>query len=1170
MLLKKIKLAGFKSFVDPTVIPLPSQLVAIVGPNGCGKSNIIDAVCWVMGETSAKHLRGELLTDVIFNGSNTRKPIGQASVELIFDNQDGSLGGEYASYAEISIRRLITREGESVYFLNGARCRRRDIVDIFLGTGIGPRSYSIIAQNMISRIIEAKPDELRIYLEEAAGVSKYKERRRETENRIQHTKDNLARLNDIRMELEKQLEHLKRQASAAEKFKSLKQEERLLRSHFYGVQWKQYTADLANGTLHIQREETALEAKQLELNDIIRMIEKDQNQREVTQASFQKIQQQYYVIGNDITRLEQDIHYHQERRGQWEVDVATVESDSVTVKNDFDQVIDDEHEFTRELAKLQPAFIQSKEKSVVADTALSSAEKNLQDWQGQWDTFNQTTAKTTQTAQVEQTRIQHIEQKMLALQQLQKKREEENKQIHFSAVEEEIEKLTKKIEEMEVSTASHEKEFMSIKQKIVRVKQDQDTTTTTLDQTRNTLQQLRGEEASLEALQQTALGQRQDNVVQWLSTHDLHQQPRLAKHIVVESGWEQAVEKVLGIYLQAICVNDLHEAAQWADQFKEGQLCLVAATTPSHKKIKYKATATALIEKITSPYSLASLLDGIYIAESYEEAVTLLDSLEDHESVITQDGTWFGPSWVQLSREEDPKAGIFQREKALIALQARIESYSQQQKNLEKTITEHQAQLQVLENEQEGVQKKLRNSQDDLSEMRLQKKMKHEKVSELQKQSNHLRQELQDTITESEQAAILLKTTREHWQQAMEALEKLSLERDNLLKTQNVLRDTLQQKRLTANQMKEDMHQWDIRFQTTQSQLAGLEQNKTRLQAQMNTLELRKTTLQKEANAFSDITSLEKGLAEQITKRLHVEEELNEIRNRLSAIEHALRDSENERRAKESVISAARDSLEKSRLELQTLKIKSETIVEQVNESGLVLDDILKTLADDAVASQLQMQIEQVGQRIARLGAINLIAIEEYTSCSERKNYLDKQYEDLIEGLNTLEAAIAKIDKETRTQFKETFEKVNTQFQTLFPAIFGGGRAYLELIGENLLDAGVSVMACPPGKRNSSIHLLSGGEKAMTAIALVFSIFHLNPAPFCLLDEVDAPLDDVNVGRFCQLVKNMSQKTQFIFISHNKLTIAMGEQLMGVTMQEPGVSRLVSVSLKEAIDLVDA
>lgn len=1170
MQLKKIKLAGFKSFVDPTIVPVPSKLVAVVGPNGCGKSNIIDAVCWVMGESSAKYLRGESLTDVIFNGSSARKPIGQAHVELIFDNQDGSLGGEYASYSEISIRRVITREGDSSYFLNGTRCRRRDIIDIFLGTGLGPRSYSIIGQNMISRIIEAKPDDMRTYLEEAAGVSKYKERRRETENRIQHTKENLDRLNDVRTELDKQLASLKRQANAAEKFKLLKQEERALRSRWLAIQWRDLDAKLIQSSLQIQQQETGLESRHADISEINLGLETKRELQRNASEVFQDIQRRYYSVGNEITRIEQEIRHTQERQKQWQLDIAQTEKDWMDAQTNFEQSEQDLEELVIELNRLEPDLEKALEAVVTATDIATEAEQAMQTWQTQWDEFNQRAAKTTQTAQVEQTRIQHLEQTLTSITARKDKLASEQGQINFTQIDNEIAELSEKVTEATEIALNYDEQLEKLREEIVTLKTTEEQYIQQLDQIRHQLQQCRGQQASLSALQETALGQRNNPITQWLSDHQFDKKPRLAQGIEVEAGWEHALEKVLGINLQAVCVEQLKDIASHLNKLKEGNLSAFS-TAIKDGMSKTDVKGNLLLSKVKSQWPLESLLSGIYVADNQDEALAVCETLASHESVITRDGIWLGAAWMRVSRnEKNPAAGVFQREQELKQLNKQINLLSASQDELENNISQTREKLKEIEIQRDELQIMAHKSQRNSAEIQAQQKIHQQHLGELRKRAEQIQKELDECSHQLELAQHELKQARTLWQEAMQELEGQATQRDQLTLSRDDTRLKSQSCRQSLNQAKEYAHQQEIRLQTTKSQRSALQQTLSRLQTQMATLSERKTLLQNELNATSPVANLESNLESALSQRLQIEEELHAARTEVEAIGQELQILENDRQEVEREIAKFRDMLETLRVSWQGYKVKSDTLLDQLKETSAVLEDILKELPEMANLEECAAELEQVTQRIGRLGAINLVAIEEYDSCSERKQYLDKQYNDLQEGLTTLENAIEKIDKETRARFKETFDKVNERFQELFPKIFGGGRAYLELTGDNLLNAGIAVMACPPGKRNSTIHLLSGGEKAMTAIALVFSIFHLNPAPFCLLDEVDAPLDDANIGRFCQLVKAMSDKTQFIFISHNKLAIEMAEHLMGVTMHEPGVSRLVSVNVEEAVSLAGA
>lgn len=1165
MQLSKIKIAGFKSFVDPTTIMLPSNLVAVVGPNGCGKSNIIDAVTWVMGESSPKYLRGEALTDVIFNGSSARKPVGQASVELIFDNTDGSIGGEYAKFAELSVKRMINRESDSSYYLNGVRCRKRDVVDIFLGTGLGPRSYSIIGQNMISRVIEAKPDDLRVYIEEAAGISKYKERRHETELRIQHTKENLARVNDLRGELEKQLSHLKHQANVAEKFKTLKQQERVIRAELYGIQWRQLDSRMVDYTLQIQREETALEARHSELSGTDREIEQLRHEQRVAHDGFQEVQRRYYAVGNEITRIEQDILHHQERQHQWESDLTQTENDWQTLKNQMSEAEDELREFEYDIQKVEPQLLAMSKETKLSHDELDNAEEAMQTWQTRWDDFNQMSAKTTQAGHVEKTHIQHLEQKISLAQKRQEQLQQDQGRFNFSETNKEIEELSKKSYELADQVEFQNKQLNEVRTDITTLQAAQQDSNTRLDSIRGELQRLLGQRASLEALQQTALGKHDNPATPWVAKHQLDTKPRLAQNIQVENGWEFAAEKVLGFCLQAICVDDRNDIISQLDDFKSGNLCLFTPDKSSHSKNNKKGLL--LLEKVKSSWPLESLLSGIYVADSLDDALTLCESLEANESVITRDGVWMNRSWLKILREEDPAAGVFQREQELKELALRIEHLQSTQSELEKHIIQRNEKIQTLEQQRDLLHQACSKYQAQAAQVNAQQKMKQERLTELRSHYERFISEQEECVLQLQQAQAELAQARSMWQQAMSDLEKQAIVREELIKERDKTRQKLQSIRDNVNQKKEREHELEIRLQTAKSQKSLLSQSIIRYQTQVASLNDRKISLQSELHSMAPLDTLKKSLSRALDKHVSVEVELNTARVAMESLDHEFRNLETKRQAIEHDINKIRNSLEALRVEWQGWKVKTDTIVEQLKETEFTLETILKDLSQEVTADEWQAKLDQVVQRINRLGPINLVAIDEYATCLERKQYLDKQLEDLQSGLNTLEDAIAKIDKETKMRFKETFDKVNARFQELFPTIFGGGKAYLELTSDNLLEAGITMMACPPGKRNSSIYLLSGGEKSLTAIALIFSIFYLNPAPFCLLDEVDAALDDANVLRFTRLVKVMADKTQFIYISHNKITIEMAEHLIGVTMNEPGVSRLVSVDIEKAMSL---
>ncbi len=927
MQLKKIKLAGFKSFVDPTIVPVPSKLVAVVGPNGCGKSNIIDAVCWVMGENSAKNLRGESLADVIFNGSGARKPVGQASVELIFDNQDGAIGGEYASYAEISIRRVITRDGDSSYYLNGSRCRRRDIIDIFLGTGLGPRSYSIIGQNMISRIIEAKPDDMRIYLEEAAGVSKYKERRRETENRIAHTKENLARLNDVRLELEKQLATLQRQANAAEKFKILKQEERMLRSQALAAQWRQIDARLVQHSLQIQQEETRLEARLAELVNLKLSADEQQESRRLAGEAFQEVQRRYYDAGNSIARLEQDIRYTEERQQQlqadmeqtdkaWSADHARLEEIKVELKN-----------LAETCEGLEPESEKAQKVVIHQVNELEKNEEAMQDWQTQWDEFNQELAKLTQTAQVEKNRIVHLEQRLEMIKQRQEKIGQEESQLNFAELETELANLAGELNTLIALSADHNKQVTETREEMTALRQTEQQTVQQLDKTRSLLQQLRGKQASLEALQQTALGQRDNQVAQWLNKYNLDKVPRLAQQVEVESGWELAVEKVLGARLQAICVESLTDVADVIAKLENGSLCAVAAASDN---IPSPAESLALLSKVKSKWPLHTLLSGIYIAENQEEALKISATLASHESVITRDGVWLSANWLAVSREKNPAAGVFQREQELKQLAKQIQENAELQTNLEATLAAAREKLKMLEKQLNDAQKSASQTQAKIAEMQARQKMKQERLQELTVRAERYRKEKDEMLVQAKQIQADLLTAHAVCEKAESKLAQQAEERDQLIQQRDRLREELHEKRDLTEEAKEAAHQMQLQLQTAKSRQQILQQTIERMQSQLTALAGRKTVLQNDIQNIKSLIDLKNELNQALNLRLQVESELNQARLNIEAIEQELKSLDDQRQILERDSAAIRDTLEKLRLDNQGLKVKSETVIEKI------------------------------------------------------------------------------------------------------------------------------------------------------------------------------------------------------------------------------------------------
>jgi len=1167
MRLKNIKLVGFKSFVDLTSIDFPSNLTAIVGPNGCGKSNVIDAVRWVMGESSAKNLRGEDMTDVIFNGSSSRKPVAQASIELIFDNADGTVGGEYASFAEISVKRVVTRDAQSNYYLNGVKCRRKDITDIFLGTGLGPRSYAIIEQGMISRLIEAKPDDLRALIEEAAGISKYKERRRETENRMRRTRENLDRLEDLREELGRQIERLQRQAKNAEKYKEYKAEERLLQAQHQALKWRKINADIQKLEANIRDLEVQLEARQTERQSAETGIEKQRQLHTELNDNFNEVQRNFYGIQSEISSIQQTIQHQKERHQQLHADISQTDNH---LKETTQHLRDDEikiKQLEESLQGIDPRLAALQEQASLSTNVLTQAEESMQLWQVRWDEFNQNAAEPRRISEVEQSRIKHLDQSIQRLGERIERLQKEAVNLVAGPIEIEMLQLQETCKEQELNVQILVQKGDSFAAEIANIRDQNAEQNNQLDEQRSRLQKSQGRHSSLEALQQAAMKQ-DGGLVKWLSSKGLSENKRLAENLKVEAGWEKALETVLGDSLQAICCDgNFDPLVNLASGLEHGSLTLLlnnnSQTSASNPATSSKGKL--LISLVSNQAVLPANCSSIFVTENLNDAIALRKSLASHESVVSRDGIWLGPNWLKVSKDVDEQSGVLAREKELVSLTQTIKELEQSVKTSSEKLTQGRENLRTKEQERDQHQSTLRQASKALADNESQLSARRARVEEFAARKESIDKELSECKNHLQTEQASLADARKILQDALDRMEKDSAHREVLLKERDSVRAQLDRSREMARKDRDEAHLAVVQSETFRTQFASTKQAIARLQSQEATLQERKAQLLELLKEVDEPASNQhQELEACLEKQVIAQEKMSEARHKLDDADHALRELEKARNTAENLAQEVRSALEKFRMEWQGFKVQLTIVQEKLDKDNFDRNKLLDELPEDADISLWETDIARMEDRIARLGQINLTAIDEYASESERKTYLDMQNGDLIEALDTLESAIRKIDKETRTRFKETFDKLNLGLQEMFPKLLGGGHAYLELTGDELLDTGVTIMARPPGKRNSTIHLLSGGEKAMTAIALVFSIFKLNPAPFCILDEVDAPLDDANVGRYCRMVEEMSEYVQFIYITHNKVTMEMAHFLMGVTMHEPGCSRIVAVNLDEA------
>ena len=1165
MRLKQIKLAGFKSFVDSTTVRFPGNRCAVVGPNGCGKSNIIDAVRWVMGESSARQLRGEEQGDLIFDGSANRKAAGIAIVELLFDNSDGRIGGEFASYSEISIRREVTRDTGSQYFLNGTRCRRRDIQDIFHGTGFGPRSYSIIGQGMISDLVKARPDELRVHLEEAAGISKYKERRRETENRIKHTQENLDRVQDIRDELAGQLARLQRQAKAAERYRMLKAEERQLGAELRAIQSRGLADRLDALDGDISRRDAALEGERAEQRRIEAEIEQLRADQAKAADGLAQTQGRYYKLGADIERDEGSIRFHRERLEQLRTELAKVRQRGEETAHQLGLDQSEIEALDHAIAERGPAVAAAEAADEQALAALRGLEEGYKQWEADWEAFNQQVASHEREAGIQAARIEQFSQgiERIEARMAQVDHEELTPEdgVEVDGLAQRIDGLERQCSHFDDATQRCLAEHVAA-QEALAAHQDG------LEQARAEVHRLRHDLARLQALQEAALGRSDEGLQAWLREQGLDGSERLGETLSVAPGWEHAVEVVLGDFVQALRVHDLDRYTTALGALGAGRLALVEGELEAERDSELPSLVS-LVRR--SDFRLDSLLYGVFAAESDAVALQHRTRLNPGESIVTRNGLWVGRDWLRHMPSGEHDAGIIERAQDMEAAQLQLAEAEQALDACKQRLTEAQERTRALEAEREHLRRQTDEVKAQLGELKADHGVRRVRLEEALARRKRMQQERQE-------AAAQLDKERERLEQAQAAARSLERDREGegerrrtLTADKSRLADGLERARSAARTAHDRFHARQAEHQGLLSRLEASRTARGRLKIQVEEMAERRRRIEEDQVASeAPLPGLERDLQANLRKRVAVEAELGALRQRSGAVDDRLRALQAERNRAEQAVNDVREGLEAVRVEREGLRVQAAHLAEQISAAGFELQAVLAQLPDEAAESTWSERLEGLDRRIHRLGPINLAAIDEYDAQSERKAHLDAQHQDLSKALETLFQAIHKIDRVTRERFKDTFERVNAHFGQLFPKVFGGGQAYLELTGKDLLDTGVSVMARPLGKRNASVNLLSGGEKALTAIALIFSIFQLNPSPVCLLDEVDAPLDDSNVGRFAELIGEMSRDVQFVVVTHNKLTMEKADYLMGVTMGEPGVSRVVSVDVVEAAAMAAA
>ena len=1166
--LSHVKIAGFKSFVDPTHIALPGQVIGIVGPNGCGKSNIIDALRWVLGESRASALRGESMQDVIFNGSGKRKPVSRASVELIFDNSLGKAAGQWSSYAEISIKRVLLRDGDSSYHINNQHVRRKDITDIFLGTGLGARAYAIIEQGMISRIIEAKPEELRIFLEEAAGVSKYRDRRRETELRIADTHDNLLRVDDILLELTKQLTHLTAQAAVAKHYRELESKRDTTQQLLWLVNKQEAETRRGRFAQGMEKTKNELEAETARLREMESQLEYTRSEHYAQADTLHAKQGELYAANAEIARLEQQIAHLNDQRTRL-----------------TQQTANSKLQVEQQRIQLQGV------KSLLAhwQQQQQQADIRVESWENRTNSEAHHLPQAEEAARTELERHNTMQREQLISQQQLQLADTQREHIQRNVQQLEARRSRLLLEQDNLpqvdSEALAETQSLFVEMEMERNEQQQQLTqlqaqlptadTARRDQ-RIAMQELERQlsqvEAKLTALQQLQKQVDNDkNLKPWLTKHQLDQLPRLWQSIGIEAGWEDALEAVLRERLNALTLPNLDITVRWSDA-PPARLAVFAANGAHNFKAQQDIGLTPLGQFVSyqDPQAapvVTDWLSGVYVTETLALGLSLRERLPAGAWLVTPQGHLIGAHSVLFHAPDNQVHGLLARQREI----ERLEEAAQQQA---KSLDHGKRQIALAEETYHAIESRialLRTADSELQQRQHGIQVQILKLTQANERSHERAAQIARELQE------LAEQSAEEQYQHQEIAERMDMLRVSIA-TQQV---EVEQVRLQAAAQESMLRQQRERSQKTQHELqearffaktctekiADLKHNFKHIGLTLAQLEQTLVQNHAELDHIEDGTSKQQ-LQEALQQRQTREQALAETRNILEQTTNNLNKLEQERLSCEQKLHPLREKLSELSLKEQEARLQYEQWAAQLQDvDETTLLSLLES--DNIKLNALQNKLDHLNSDITGLGSVNLAALEELHTAQERKTYLDAQAKDLTEAMDTLKGAIRRIDKESRDLLMTTYNEVNRHLAEMFPVLFGGGEARLVLTGDEILDSGVQVMAQPPGKKNASIHLLSGGEKALTAIALVFSMFQLNPAPFCLLDEVDAPLDDTNTERLCKLIQKMAQHTQFIFISHNKITMELAQQLVGVTMQERGVSHVVAVDIEEALRLRD-
>ncbi|HEU4460634.1 MAG TPA: chromosome segregation protein SMC [Methylibium sp.] len=1183
MRLNSIKLSGFKSFADPTNFQLPGQLVGVVGPNGCGKSNIMDAVRWVLGESKASELRGESMQDVIFNGSGQRKPAGRASVELVFDNSAARAGGAWNQFTEIAVKRVLTRDGSSSYYINNQAVRRRDVQDVFLGTGLGPRAYAIIGQGTISRIIESKPEELRLFLEEAAGVSKYKERRRETENRLKDTRENLQRVDDILRELNANLEKLEKQAEVASRYRGLQEQGTTKLHQLWFLKHRDASAEHERVRLAAIEAGNALEARVAELRHV--------------EAELETLRQQHYDAGDtlhaaqgllaeaatEVSRLEERIRYVVEGRERAEARLA-----AIAAQND---------DWSRRRGEAEAERADLDGRIAEADEQAATLAAQAEDQSQALPSIEEAVQAAQARSNEQRSKAQQVQQQIQLLAAESRGIDEQARSLH--------QRRERLAAEKQGLAAPDEARLASLRGRHAEREARQTELNARLEEAGEALprledeRRLRQDEANAESARHAELSARLDalralqervqaggKLKPWLAKHGLDSLAGLWTKLHIEPGWEPALEAALRERLAALEIGRIETARAFEADAPPTRLAFYTRSGGDHRHAPVPASAQQApgnpqplpklrsLLKPVGDVDLGALLDdwleGVYTAASLDEALAQRGRLGHGEVILTRAGHAVSGFAVSFYAPDSEQAGLLARAQEIESLVDQLRAQSLIADGSRSALVRAEAACTDAQARLAGARREAGEGQTALHDLQVEVL----RLGQLVEATGARRAQIDDELAEIDAGLEALQERRSVGEARFEELDMALADEQQkhaeleeaVIEAQRVLGQAREQQRRLEREAQEA--QFASRsLAARQGELARAIETAV---AQVEANEANAAQLREELARLTD-TAAQSGLQAALAVKLEREQALGAMRSGYDDLTARLRRADEQRLGFERSLDPLRERIGKLQLEEQAAQLGGAQYMEQLSAAGVDLVVLGQAVEAGGVKLQgLQGEIDRINREIAALGAVNLAALEELGAARERKGFLDAQSADLIDAMTTLEDAIKKIDLETRDLLKSTFDIVNEHFGRMFPELFGGGQARLVMTGDEILDAGVQVMAQPPGKKNSTIHLLSGGEKALTAIALVFAIFQLNPAPFCLLDEVDAPLDDANTDRYAKLVKQMSLGTQFLFISHNKIAMEMAGQLIGVTMQEQGVSRIVAVDMDEAVSMAEA